>query len=105
MGWLRIGCVNSVTADDKRFQLVNLCLWWLLLCVPGQHPTPHTSPTHSGGAYDLEGLAEHLHRRGLYKNLLDSIMSLDGKVRCKCSCVPCVCVWLRGAAGGTGSCL
>lgn len=34
----------------------------------------------SGGAYDLEGLAEHLHRRGLYKNLLDSVMTLDGQV-------------------------
>lgn len=33
-----------------------------------------------GGAYDLEGLAEHLHRRGLYKNLLDSVMTLDGRV-------------------------
>ncbi|KAG2425680.1 hypothetical protein HXX76_013522 [Chlamydomonas incerta] len=28
------------------------------------------------GAFDLVGLAEHLHRRGLYKNLLDRIMSL-----------------------------
>lgn len=34
-----------------------------------------------GGAYDLEGLAEHLHRRGLYKDLLDSVMTLDGRVR------------------------
>ncbi|KXZ54252.1 hypothetical protein GPECTOR_5g342 [Gonium pectorale] len=29
------------------------------------------------GAYDLEHLAEHLHRRGLYKNLLERIMSLE----------------------------
>jgi hypothetical protein len=33
-----------------------------------------------GGAYDLEGLAEHLHRRGLYKDLLDTVMTLDGRV-------------------------
>ncbi len=37
-------------------------------------------PFLSGGAYDLEGLAEHLHRRGLYKDLLDSVMTLDGRV-------------------------
>jgi len=30
------------------------------------------------GAYDLEGLAEHLHRRGLYKNLFEQIMSING---------------------------
>lgn len=32
---------------------------------------------HAGvsGAYDLEGLREHLHQRGLYKNLFTQIMS------------------------------
>jgi prenylcysteine alpha-carboxyl methylesterase len=32
------------------------------------------------GAYDLEGLAQHLHQRGLYRDLLDTIMSIDGEV-------------------------
>lgn len=31
------------------------------------------------GAYDLDGLAEHLHRRGLYRGLFEQIMSLDGR--------------------------
>jgi prenylcysteine alpha-carboxyl methylesterase len=31
------------------------------------------------GCYDLQGLAHHLHGRGLYKSLLESIMSIDGK--------------------------
>ncbi|CAD7705335.1 unnamed protein product [Ostreobium quekettii] len=31
------------------------------------------------GAYSLDGLREHLHRRGLCKSLFESIMSLDGK--------------------------
>ncbi|KAJ9531745.1 hypothetical protein QJQ45_021895 [Haematococcus lacustris] len=30
------------------------------------------------GAYDMAGLAEHLHKRGLYRNLFDQIMSLGG---------------------------
>ncbi|CAD7696485.1 unnamed protein product [Ostreobium quekettii] len=31
------------------------------------------------GAYSLDVLKEHLHRRGLYRSLFESIMSLDGK--------------------------
>ncbi|MEW5309110.1 MAG: hypothetical protein WDW38_001019 [Sanguina aurantia] len=30
------------------------------------------------GAYDLDGLAEHLHQRGLYKSMFGKIMSIDG---------------------------
>lgn len=37
-------------------------------------------PIPIAGAYDLEGLAQHLHARGLYKELLDSIMCVDGRV-------------------------
>jgi prenylcysteine alpha-carboxyl methylesterase len=31
------------------------------------------------GCYDLQGLAHHLHGRGLYKSLLESIMSINGQ--------------------------
>lgn len=31
------------------------------------------------GCYDLQGLADHLHARGLYRSLLETIMSIDGK--------------------------
>lgn len=31
------------------------------------------------GAYDLDGLAEHLHQRGLYKSMFGKIMSIDGE--------------------------
>ena len=31
------------------------------------------------GAYDLTALSEHLHRRGLNRNLFMHIMSIDGK--------------------------
>lgn len=47
---------------------------------PVWHPQGLAGFVGVSGAYDLEGLAEHLHRRGLYKNLLDSIMTLDGRV-------------------------
>ncbi|GBF90156.1 isoprenylcysteine alpha-carbonyl methylesterase-like protein [Raphidocelis subcapitata] len=46
---------------------------------PCWHPRDVAGFVGVSGAYDLEGLAEHLHRRGLYHNLLDSIMCLDGK--------------------------
>lgn len=62
-----MGTGGSATVG-KRAQLQ------LLTCVPCG------VPGWPGGAYDLEGLAEHLHRRGLYKTLLDSIMTLDGRV-------------------------
>ncbi|GLI62543.1 hypothetical protein VaNZ11_005207 [Volvox africanus] len=51
------------------------------------------------GAYDLAALAEHLHRRGLYKNLFDRIMSLSidtsdpsvrgGAITIGCNGTPC----------------
>jgi prenylcysteine alpha-carboxyl methylesterase len=47
---------------------------------PVWHPRGLAGFVGVSGAYDLEGLAEHLYRRGLYKNLLDSIMTLDGRV-------------------------
>lgn len=31
------------------------------------------------GAYDVHALAEHLHARGLYRNMFSRIMSVDGK--------------------------
>jgi len=48
---------------------------------PVWHPQALAGFVGVSGAYDLEGLAQHLHRRGLYKNLLDTIMSIDGQVR------------------------
>lgn len=47
---------------------------------PLWHPSCLSGFVGVSGAYDLEGLAAHLHRRGLYKNLLDTIMSIDGQV-------------------------
>lgn len=47
---------------------------------PVWHPASLGGFVGVSGAYDLEGLAEHLHRRGLYRNLLDTIMSVDGQV-------------------------
>lgn len=55
---------------------------------PLWHPSCLAGFVGVSGAYDLEGLAAHLHRRGLYKNLLDTIMSIDGQVgtgRCGCT--------------------
>lgn len=51
----------------------------VLGAAPVWHPTSIRSFTGVSGAYDLIGLAEHLHSRGLYKSLLGTIMSLDGK--------------------------
>lgn len=50
---------------------------------PLWHPSCLSGFVGVSGAYDLEGLAAHLHRRGLYKNLLDTIMSIDGQVRAR----------------------
>lgn len=47
---------------------------------PVWHPMDVRAFIGISGAYDLEGLAEHLHRRGLYKNLFEHIMTVDGKV-------------------------
>jgi prenylcysteine alpha-carboxyl methylesterase len=47
---------------------------------PVWHPLDIKGFIGVSGAYELEGLAEHLHRRGLYKSLLASIMSVDGQV-------------------------
>lgn len=52
----------------------------VLGAAPVWHPLDIKAFVGVSGAYDLEGLAEHLHRRGLYKSLLDTIMSVDGKV-------------------------
>lgn len=51
----------------------------VLGAAPVWHPLDVKVFVGVSGAYDLEGLAEHLHRRGLYRNLLDSIMSVDGR--------------------------
>lgn len=48
---------------------------------PLWHPQALAGFVGISGAYDLEGLAQHLHKRGLYKNLLDTIMSIDGQVQ------------------------
>lgn len=58
---------------------------------PLWHPQELAGFVGVSGAYDLEGLAAHLHRRGLYKNLLDTIMSIDGKVRCSNVSVAAAC--------------
>ncbi|KAF8072911.1 hypothetical protein HT031_000571 [Scenedesmus sp. PABB004] len=47
---------------------------------PLWHPAALAGFVGVSGAYDLEGLAAHLHARGLYKELLDTIMSVDGRV-------------------------
>ncbi|KAF6266738.1 Alpha/Beta hydrolase protein [Scenedesmus sp. NREL 46B-D3] len=47
---------------------------------PLWHPSCLSGFVGVSGAYDLEGLAAHLHRRGLYKDLLDTIMSINGQV-------------------------
>lgn len=53
----------------------------VLAGAPLWHPQALAGFVGVSGAYDLEGLAQHLHKRGLYKNLLDTIMSIDGQVR------------------------
>lgn len=35
------------------------------------------------GVYNCFGLADHLHRRGLYRSLFDRIMSINGKPQLK----------------------
>eukprot|EP00879_Flechtneria_rotunda_P030524 GHRR01033164.1.p1 GENE.GHRR01033164.1~~GHRR01033164.1.p1 ORF type:complete len:284 (+),score=90.91 GHRR01033164.1:367-1218(+) len=47
---------------------------------PLWHPQELAGFVGVSGAYDLEGLAEHLHRRGMYKDLLDTIVTINGKV-------------------------
>ncbi len=51
----------------------------VLGAAPVWHPLDIQGFVGVSGAYDLEGLAEHLHRRGLYKELLSTIMSIDGE--------------------------
>ncbi|KAI8469431.1 MAG: Alpha/Beta hydrolase protein [Monoraphidium minutum] len=52
----------------------------VLGAAPVWHPLDVKAFVGVSGAYDLEGLAEHLHRRGLYRSLLDTIMSVEGAV-------------------------
>jgi hypothetical protein len=75
---------------------------------PLWHPSCLSGFVGVSGAYDLEGLAAHLHRRGLYKNLLDTIMSIDGQVgapvvgrACGC-CSPGTCLWSPASGGKNG---
>jgi prenylcysteine alpha-carboxyl methylesterase len=51
---------------------------------PAWHPHALAGAVGVSGAYDLEGLAAHLHARGLYRSLLDAIMQIDGQVGCQC---------------------
>src|SRR5512147_821461 len=44
----------------------------VLAGAPLWHPQALAGFVGVSGAYDLEGLAQHLHKRGLYKNLLDT---------------------------------
>jgi prenylcysteine alpha-carboxyl methylesterase len=46
---------------------------------PGWSPTSVRGFIGISGAYDLSRLSEHLHRRGLYRNLFKQIMSIDGQ--------------------------
>lgn len=41
-------------------------------CAPPPPPPP--------GPYNMYALADHLHRRGLYRNILHRLMSVEGKV-------------------------
>lgn len=52
----------------------------VLGAAPVWHPLDIKSFVGVSGAYDLEGLGEHLHRRGLYRSLLDTIMTVGGCV-------------------------
>lgn len=52
----------------------------VLGAAPVWHPLDIKTFIGVSGAYELEGLADHLHRRGLYKDLLATIMSIDGQV-------------------------
>jgi hypothetical protein len=65
------GCLAAVQAATGQAVLGGAPLW---------HPSCLSGFVGVSGAYDLEGLAAHLHRRGLYKNLLDTIMSIDSQV-------------------------
>ena len=52
------------------------------------------------GVYNVDGLADHFHERGLYRPLLERIMSLDGKPELKlfspAHCVKACCPSVRG---------
>ncbi|KAL4424612.1 hypothetical protein ABPG77_002230 [Micractinium sp. CCAP 211/92] len=47
--------------------------------LPAWDPTRISSFVGVSGAYNLYALADHLHRRGLYRNLFEAIHSLDGR--------------------------
>lgn len=67
---------------------------------PLWHPQALAGFVGVSGAYDLEGLAQHLHRRGLYKNLLDTIMSIDGQVRAQLQVISMPMLGLLSCAHG-----
>lgn len=46
---------------------------------PVWHPLDIKTFVGVSGPYDMERLSDHLHRRGLYKDLLAGIMSIDGR--------------------------
>ena len=46
------------------------------------------------GVYNCHGLADHLHRRGLYRSLFDRIMTINGKTELKLVS-PTYCVKVR----------
>lgn len=51
----------------------------LLGAFPEWSPTEIQGFVGVSGAYDLEALMEHLHKRGLYRNLFKTVMSISGK--------------------------
>lgn len=56
------------------------------------------------GVYNCYGLADHLHRRGLYRTLFDRIMSINGKTQLKLLS-PTYCVTVRLPASQILTCL
>lgn len=70
---------------------------------PVWHPLAVKAFVGVSGAYDLPALAEHLHRRGLYRNLLHTIMTVDGRVALKeMSPVHAIRMFGAGAPWGPG---
>ena len=71
--------------------------------LPGGHPQWQPSKIKGligvSGVYNCHDLADHLHRRGLYRSLFDRIMSVKGQPQLKLLsptyCVK-VCAWICG---------
>lgn len=48
-------------------------------CTPAWEPRDVRGFVGVSGAYNLDSLADHLHKRGLYRHLFETIMSVDGR--------------------------